>query len=114
MAPHQHPAPASGEGAGPAVGIADGDKGQPGGPLGGKGSVVPRRFPGLKGVDLGHPGPEGEDRAQVCGKPGGILGGAQKAIQGNTGPHPAAPRNTAVIQQAIAALEMEDTGFIPR
>ena len=81
----EHPARPVGEGTGPAVGVADGQGGQHGGPPGGVGSVVARRLPGGQGVKLGDSGPQGEHRAEGEGRRGGVAGGAEDAVQGDTG-----------------------------
>ena len=86
LAVEQYPASAAGKGAGPAVGITDCDQGQPGRAGCGERPVVSGVLARLQSVDLGYPGPERKDRAQVGADAGMILGSADQAIQRSRGP----------------------------
>ena len=93
---------------GQAVGVADGYHRQPGVPLRLEGQAVARSLAGAQGAHTGHPGPQGQHRAQLRLQ-GGRGAVAARAVQGDPSPGIAAGLGRQV-QNAAAGLDVELAG----
>ena len=103
----QHPPAPAGQLPGKAVGVADGEHRQPGFPLRLELQAIARPVPGLEGPHAGHPGPEGQGRAEARPLAGGPAAG--DAVKGNPGPDIGAGLGRQV-QKAGAGLDVDLPG----